>query len=135
MAVPVALQVVFDIPLSTSEPNIIKNVPGSVLAEKSLVQVFLNGETANVEAQISVGGAQVLPQSQVTVQATDNILPTTPDDIAISTFGEANNEITIRGTNLDAAAARQLRTKVQTFPSSDIMLLAQALRSVGVPIS
>lgn len=135
MAIPVALNKVFDIPLSSSEDNIIKNVPGAVLAEDSLVQIFLNGETTDVRAQISVGGNQVLPESNVTIQATDGVLPNTPDDIVISTFGRAGQEITIRGTNLDAAAARELRAKVQTFPSSDIQLLSQALRAVGVPIS
>jgi len=135
MAIPVALTKVFDIPLSSSEDNILKNVPGAVLAEDSLIQISLNGETTDVRAQISVGGNQVLPESNVTIQATDGILPITPDDNVISTFGRAGQEITIRGTNLDAAAARELRAKVQTFPSSDILLLSQALRSVGVPIS
>jgi len=135
MAVPVAFAFVFDIPLSTSEPNIIADIPGSQLAEKSLVQVFLNGETSDVRAQISVGSEQVLPEAPVTVQATDGILPTVPDDIAVTTFGNAGNQITIKGTNLDAAAARELRTKVQTFPTSDIQLMSQALRLVGIPVS
>jgi len=135
MAIPVALTKVFDIPLSSSEDNIIKNVPGAVLAEDSLVQIALNGETTDVRGQISIGGNQVLPESNVTIQATDGVLPITPDDIIISTFGKAGQEITIRGTNLDAAAARELRCKIQTFPTSDLQLLSQALRGVGIPVS
>lgn len=135
MAVPVALTSITDIALSSTVVDVIANIPGSVLAEKSLVQIQANGETTDIRAQISVGGAQVLPESSVTVQATVGVLPVTPDDTVITTFGNANNQITIKGTNLDAAAARELRIKLQTFPTSDIELMAQALRAVGIPIS
>ncbi len=135
MARPVALTAVNDIPLSSSVDDIIANVPGSVLAEESLVIIALNGETVDVRAQISIGGAQILPESRVTVQATVGILPITPDDVVVASFGKKGEAITIRGTNLDAVAARELRAKVQTFPVSDIELLAQALRGVGIPVS
>lgn len=135
MAVPVSFNVVNDIPLSDSVVDIAANIPGAILQEDSLVLIYLNGETTDIRAQISVGGNQVLPESPVTVQATAGVLPVTPDDVAIITFGKKGNAITIRGTNLDAAAARELRAKVFTFPTSDIMLLAQALRTLGIPIA
>jgi len=135
MAVPVGFTVVNDIPLSDSVVDIALGFPGAILAEDSLVIIALNGETPDIRAQISVGGNQVFPEGNVTVQATGGVLPATPDDVVIATFGKAGNAITIRGTNLDAAAARELRAKVQTFPTSDIMLLAQALRTLGVPIA
>jgi len=135
MARPVALTAVEDIPLSESVQNILSDIPGAVIPEDSLVQIALNGETTNIRAQISIGGNQILPDSRVTVQATIGVLPITPDDIIVTSFGKNNEEITIRGTNLDAAAARELRAKVLTFPTSDIMLLSQALRGVGVPVS
>lgn len=135
MARPVALTAVNDIPLSESVQNILANIPGSVVPEDSLVIIALNGETADIRAQVSIGGNQVLPDSRVTVQATAGILPVTPDDVIVTSFGAPNEEITVRGTNLDAAAARELRAKIQTFPVSDIALLAQALRGVGIPVS
>lgn len=135
MAVPVAFTIVRDIPLSESVVDIALGFPGAILEEDSLVIIALNGETVDIRSQISVGGNQVLPESSVTVQATIGVLPVTPDDVIIATFGKQGNAITIRGTNLDAAAARELRAKVQTFPTSDIMLLSQALRTLGIPIA
>jgi len=135
MAVPVAFAIVNDIPLSESVVDIALGFPGAILAEDSLVIVYLNGETADIRAQISVGGNQVFPEGPVTVQATAGILPVTPDDLVVATFGKAGNAITIRGTNQDAAAAREIRAKVQTFPTSDIALLSQALRTLGIPIA
>ncbi len=135
MARPNALTVVDDLALSSTTVDILANIPGAVLAEDSLVQIALNGETVAIRGQISIGGNQVLPESRVTVQATVGVLPITPDDILVSTFGKGNEQITVKGTNLDAAAAREIRAKVQTFPSSDIFLLSQALRGVGIPIS
>jgi len=135
MARPVSLTKVEDIPLSESNDDIILGVPGSVVSEPSLVQVALNGETTDVTAQVSIGGAQVLPQSNVTVQATAGILPITPDDILVTSFGNSSERITIRGTNKDAAAARELRAKVVVFPTSDIALVGQMLRQVGIPVS
>jgi len=135
MAVPVAFTIVRDIPLSESVVDIALGFPGAILEDDSLVIIALNGETTDIRAQISVGGNQVLPESSVTVQATGGVLPVTPDDVIIATFGKKGNAITIRGTNLDSAAARELRAKVQTFPTSDIMLLSQALRTLGIPIA
>lgn len=135
MAVPVALTAVEDIPLSDSVQDILSDIPGAQLAEESLVIIALNGETPDIRAQISIGGNQVLPDSRVTVQATAGVLPVTPDDVIIASFGKAGNTITIRGTNLDAAAARELRAKVQIFPTADIELLSQALRGLGIPVS
>jgi len=134
MAVPVALTEVNDIPLSSTVVDVIANIPGSVLAEKSLVQLAINGETVDIRAQVSIGGQQVLPESRVTVQATVGVLPVTPDDILITSFGLANNQITVKGTNLDGAAAREIRIKMQSFPTSDIQLMSQALRAVGIPV-
>jgi len=135
MAVPVALTAVEDIALSSSVQDILANIPGALLQEESLVVIAMNGETVDIRAQISVGGNQVLPDSRVTVQATVGVLPVTPDDVIIATFGKAGEQITIRGTNLDAVAARELRAKVQIFPTADIELLSQALRGLGIPVS
>lgn len=135
MAVPVALTAVEDIPLAESVQDILANIPGSQLAEESLVIIALNGETTDIRAQISIGGNQILPDSRVTVQATVGVLPVTPDDVIVASFGKAGNQITIRGTNLDAATARELRAKVQIFPTADIELLSQGLRGLGIPVS
>lgn len=54
------------------------------------------------------------------------------------TLGNQGESITIKGTNLDAAAAREIRAKVQIFPMSDInalMLLMQQMREAGIPIT
>ncbi len=62
----------------------------------------------------------------------------TPDDVLIATLGTAGQTITIKGTNLDAAAARELRAKVLVFPMSDIMMLQillQKLKEVGVAVA
>lgn len=135
MAVPIAFNVINDIPAAESVVDIAANIPGAILQEDSLVIIYMNGETVDLRTQISIGGNQVLPESPVTVQATVGVLPVTPDDVAIISFGKKGNAITIRGSNQDVAAARELRAKVQTFPTSDIMLLAQALRTLGVPIA
>lgn len=135
MAVPVALTAVEDIALASSVQDILANIPGGQLAEESLVIIALNGETVDIRAQISIGGNQVLPESRVTVQATIGVLPITPDDVIIASFGTKGDQITIRGSNQDAVAARELRAKVQIFPTADIELLSQALRGLGIPVS
>jgi len=135
MGVPVAFNVINDIPAAESIVDIAANIPGSVLQEDSLVIIYMNGETVDLRTQISIGQNQVLPESPVSVQATGGVLPTTPDDVVIASFGTKGAAITIRGTNLDGAAARELRAKVQVFPTSDIMMMSQALRGLGIPVS
>jgi len=138
MGRPVAFTVVNDIPLSSTVVDIATAIPGADISEPSLVLIALNGETVDIRAQVSIGGAQVLPESRVTVQATIGVLPLTPDDVLVSTLGDAGESITIKGTNLDAAAAREIRAKVLVFPMDDInalMLLMQQMREVGIPIS
>ena len=132
---PEAFSEVVDIALASVVQNIVADIPGSQVSEDSLVQIALNGETTDVQAQISIGGAQVFPQGNVTVQATAGVLPITPDDIVVTTLAKANEQITIKGTNLDAVAARELRTKVQIFGVKDITILSQALRGVGIPVA
>lgn len=137
MGRPVAFTVVNDIPLSSTVVDIAANIPGADISEPSLVLIALNGETSDIRAQVSIGGAQVLPESRVTVQATAGVLPLTPDDVLIATLGNQGESVTIKGTNLDAAAARELRAKVLIFPMDDInrlQLLMQQMRELGIPI-
>lgn len=132
---PESFTAVRDIPSSETVQNIVADIPGSQVSEDSVVLIALNGETTDISAQISIGGAQVLPDSNVTVQATSGVLPITPDDIIVTTMAKANEQITIRGTNVDSVAARELRAKVQVFGVLDIAILAQALRGVGIPVA
>ncbi len=137
MGRPVAFTVVRDIPLSDTVVDIAANIPGADISEPSLVLIALNGETVDIRAQVSIGGAQVLPESRVTVQATVGVLPLTPDDVLVATLGNQGESITIKGTNLDAAAAREIRAKVLVFPMDDLnnlMLLMQQLRAIGIPV-
>lgn len=137
MGRPVAFTVVNDIALSSTVVDIAANIPGADISEPSLVLIALNGETVDIRAQVSIGGAQVLPESRITVNATLGVLPLTPDDVLVTTLGDAGESITIKGTNLDAAAAREIRAKVLVFPMDDInslMLLMQQMREVGIPI-
>jgi len=136
MGRPVAFTVVNDIALSSTVVDIAANIPGADISEPSLVLIALNGETVDIRAQVSIGGAQVLPESRVTVQATVGVLPITPDDILVTTLGNQGESITIKGTNLDAAAAREIRASVLIFPMDDInalMLLMQQMRELGLP--
>lgn len=138
MGRPVAFTVIRDIALSSTVVDIAANIPGADISEPSLILIALNGETVDIRAQVSIGTAQVLPESSVTVQATVGVLPVTPDDILVVTLGNAGESITIKGTNLDAAAAREIRAKVEIFPMSDIaglMLLAQKMREAGLAIT
>jgi len=138
MPPPVSFTVVRDIPLSDTVVDIAANIPGADLSEPSLVLISINGETVDIRAQVSIGATQVLPESRVTVQATVGVLPVTPDDILVASFGKGGDSITIKGTNLDAAAAREIRAKVQVFPMSDILslqLLLQKLKEVGIAVA
>lgn len=138
MPPPVSFTVVRDIPLADTIVDIAANIPGADIKEPSLVLIALNGETPDIRAQVSIGAAQVLPESRVTVQATVGVLPITPDDVLVATLGNGGDSITIKGTNLDAAAARELRAKVLVFPMSDIamlQLLLQKMKELGIPVA
>lgn len=138
MARPVAFTVVRDIDAADTVVDIAANIPGADISEPSLILIALNGETVDIRAQVSIGGAQVLPESRVTVQATVGVLPVTPDDVLITTLGNAGESITIKGTNLDVAASRELRAKVEIFPMSDIFalqLLLQKMKEVGIAVA
>ncbi len=138
MGRPVGFTVVEDIALASTVVDIAIGIPGADISEPSLILIALNGETTDIRAQVSIGTAQVLPESRVTVQATVGVLPVTPDDILVVTMGLGGESITIKGTNLDAAAARELRAKVTIFPMSDILslqILLQQLKEVGVAVS
>lgn len=138
MPPPVSFTVVRDLALSSTDVDIAANIPGSDIKEPSLVLIALNGETPDIRAQVSIGAAQVLPESRVTVQATVGVLPITPDDVLVATLGNGGDSITIKGTNLDAAASREIRAKVMVFPMSDIaalQLLMQKMKELGLAIA
>ena len=138
MPPPVSFTIVNDVPLSSTIVDIAIGIPGSDIKEPSLILIALNGETADIRAQISIGSSQVLPESRVTVQGTVGVLPVTPDDVLVATLGNGGDSITIKATNLDAAAAREIRAKVMVFPMSDIaalQLLMQRLKEVGIAVA
>jgi len=138
MPPPVSFTVVNDVPLSSTIVDIAIGIPGADIKEPSLILIALNGETADIRAQVSIGAAQVLPESRVTVNATAGVLPVTPDDVLVATLGNGGDSITIKATNLDAAAAREIRAKVLVFPMSDIamlQLLLQKMKELGIPVA
>jgi len=130
MARPYSITQVSSIPLSDAIQNIIEGIAGRTLAEDSLVEVAANMGDADVSMQMTIGGDQVLPAGPVNLEAGAGVLPSVRDDLIISTFGKAGDEMIIRGQNDDAAAAAQLRVIIRVTPIDDVVL-ARAMSEFG----
>ncbi len=131
---PVSIAAIVDIPLSGRVANVFANLGGRTLTEPSIVLVALNRETVDVLAGVSIGGTEVLPaNSAVTVQATVGVMPVLPDDIIVTSAGQAGDEIIITGTNADAAAPRELRAIAKIIPVEDQAVLAAVATVQGIP--
>jgi len=130
MARPYTITQVSSIPLSDAIQNIIEGIAGRTLAEDSLVEVAANMGDADVSMQMTIGGDQILPAGPVNLEAGAGVLPSVRDDLIISSFGKAGDEMIIRGQNDDAAAAAQLRVVIRVTPIDDVVL-ARAMSEFG----
>jgi len=130
MGRPYSITQVSSIPLSDAIQNIIEGIAGRTLAEDSLVEVAANMGDADVSMQMTIGGDQVLPAGPVNLEAGAGVLPSVRDDLIISTFGKAGDEMIIRGQNDDAAAAAQLRVVIRVTPIDDVVL-ARSMTEFG----
>jgi hypothetical protein len=131
---PVSIAAIVDIPLSGRVANVFANLAGRVLTEPSIVLIALNRESVDVLAGVSIGGTEVLPaNSAVTVQSTVGVMPVLPDDILVTSGGQAADEIIITGTNADAAVPRELRAIAKIIPVEDQALLQAVAAVQGIP--
>jgi len=121
---PTTFQELNDVPLSFTNPNIFVNIPESRITEASFVQISLNAESTEIRATVKVGSDEVLPSSQLTVDATAGAFPSIRDDTIIETFAQAGDIISIAAVNSSGAAAREIRAIVRITAIGDMDLVA-----------
>lgn len=121
---PTTFQTIFDVALSDTEPNIFVNIPESRITEASFIQISLNAESVDIRATVKVGSDEVLPSSQLTVDATVGSFPSIRDDTIIESFAQAGDIISLAAVNSDAAAAREVRAIVRITSIGDADLVA-----------
>jgi len=130
MAGPYTIQVVEDVPLSTTR-SIIRDERGRTLPEASRIKCYANRETVDVFFTTTVGANEVTSDAGAAVNATAGDLPSTRDDLLFDTFGNAGEEIVIRARNQDGAAAREARVTLFIVPVDDD-ILQSAMNMLGV---
>jgi hypothetical protein len=131
---PVSISAIEDVPLSGRIANVFANLAGRVLTEPSIVLIALNRESVDVLVGVSIGGTEVLPaNSAVTVQATVGVMPVLPDDIIVTSAGQAADEIIISATNADAGAPREVRAIAKIIPVEDQALFQAVAAVQGIP--
>jgi len=122
MAGPYTVDNVTDIPLSDSA-SLLVGERGRTLAEPSRVVIYANRETNAVTFDITLGPDQLMSQGIAAIAAAAGSAPSTRDDKIVDSFGNAGDEIIIRASNSDAAAAREARVIVFVTPVRDDMLM------------
>jgi len=130
MARPYTITQVTSIPLNSVVENIIEGIQGRIVPQDSFVEVAANMGDADVSMQMTVGADQVLPPSPVNLEAAAGVLPSIRDDKIIETFAQGQDELIIRGQNLDVVAAAELRVVIRVTPIDDVQLVS-AMRAFG----
>jgi len=130
MARPYTITQVTSIPLNSVVENIIEGIQGRIVPQDSFVEVAANMGDADVSMQMTVGADQVLPPSPVNLEAAAGVLPSIRDDKIIETFAQGQDELIIRGQNLDVVAAAELRVVIRVTPIDDVQLV-KAMRDFG----
>lgn len=110
-----SLAAITDIAAADSVVNVIEGLPGSKLARRSLVQIFLTREAVLVLAAVTVGGTNVYPSGPVNINTVVGSLPSTQDDLLIEVIGGGGDDIIISGTNTSAGSL-ELRALVRIMP-------------------
>lgn len=132
-AEPTVIRAINDLAASGTV-NVLAGEQGRVLSEASLVSIFANQEAVTGSWQCSIGAIQVMPQnSPATLQATVGVMPSIRDDLLVLSMGEANDEIILRYTNGDGAAAREGRFIVNIIPVGAKVLL-ELMNSSGISV-
>jgi len=110
-----SIAAITDIPLAGSVDNVIANLPGVKLAQRSAVQIFLTREAVGVLCNVTVGGTLVFPSGPVDIDTVVGSTPSTEDNLMIEIIAGAGDEIIIAGTNTTAGAL-ELRALVKVMP-------------------
>ncbi len=131
MARPYTFQVVNDIGAGLSVTDILTQVSVAKISEMSLVEIFLNAESALVEVSAKIGADEVLTLGPVTVEATVGVLPSLRDDRVVASFAQAGDTVSISGRNADVAA-RELRAIVRVTAIGDVALREAVEKQSGL---
>ncbi|MFQ5937758.1 MAG: hypothetical protein ACE5LB_15245 [Acidiferrobacterales bacterium] len=118
-----------DIAATTTTSQLI-NERGRTLAEDSRVEIFANREAVGVTIDATVGADQVLSGMPARIDATVGSMPSLRDDRVYDGFGEAGDEVVIRGSN-STAGALESRVFVKVTPVDDVALQS-AMTAMGL---
>ncbi len=102
--------------------SLIEGEQGRTLQEPSRVRIYANQENVNVSFTITIGADQVASAATSAIQATLGVMPITPNDLLVESFGDGGDEIVIRAQNTDAGAS-EARVRVMITPIDDVALL------------
>jgi len=121
MAPPYTITSITDIPLDTTNRSVLLGEVGEQLDEASRVVVYATRETVDITMGISLGRQIALPVGSATnLNTVVGSLPSRQDDEIFRGFGDAGDNITIQGQNVDGAAARELRLLVDVVAVEDL---------------
>lgn len=119
MARPLTISQITDLAIGATSENILNGIADAQLDEDSLVIVYMNRESVDVTAQITVGSVQVMPFGTSAINATAGSSPVVPDNRVCITAGRKGETLAINGANVNAAA-QELRATVFIIPLVDI---------------
>ncbi len=123
MGSPVNIPVVTDLAIGASRVNMLSGIPQRVLTDPSRIDVALSRESVDVTYQLMIGASEAIPPgSPCNINTVVGTLPRFDTDGVGSFLGMPGDEVSLFGTNVNAAA-QELRAQFRITALDDLQLL------------
>jgi len=123
MAFPRSIPIVNDLAIGARNTNIMSGVSQRVISEPSRIDIAATRESVDVTFGVNIGDQTAVPNgSPCNIVATVGTLPRFDQDGIGSFLANAGDEISIFGSNVNAAA-QELRVQVRITALEDLGLI------------
>lgn len=109
----------FDLDPAAAGFNVLNGIQGNTLKEDSLITLFGNRESVDVQLQFLVGSTEVYRLGPASINATVGDMPIIPDDFLVQTLGVQGDELFLLGSNVNVAA-QELGYLIQVVSLADL---------------
>jgi len=123
MSAPRSIPVVYDLAIAARNYNILQGISQRVVSEPSRIDIAATRESVDVTFGVNIGDQVVIPNgSPANIVATVGTLPRFDQDGVGSFLANGGDEISIFGSNVNAAA-QELRVQVRITALEDLGLI------------
>jgi len=131
MAGSMTLNVILDVPVTSTAQALFVNTEDNILDEDSVVVVFANREAIGVELQVKMGTEEVVPSAAVAINAVVGDVPgKAPATLAWVGMGKQGQAIVLNAAN-STAGLLECRATVFIISLEDLVVLPGILNILG----